>query len=276
MVSGAVLKKYIALIFLFVFTGCSSLFFHPQKNMVLNPELFEIDYKVISKKVDNDTLFGWYLKTKDDKKGTVVFFHGNGGNISYQLFEAFWLVWYGYDVITFDYRGYGNSTGEPSIENIHQDVKAVFDWSIEHSSKDEKLYIFAQSLGGAVAITALADYKDQSRFSKVVIDSAFASYKGVADDVLNKSWFTSLFSALSNTVENEKLDPINNIANIDIPIVLIHGKKDTVVDFTHSVKLYEKANKPKYLWLDEKTNHIGLFYDIKSRKRLVKLLESSF
>lgn len=262
------MKNYLFVFIVILFTGCSSLFFYPQKNMVLNPELFEIDYKVISQKVGEDTLFGWHLKTDQKQKGTVVFLHGNGGNISYQIFSAFWLVWYGYDVISFDYRGYGNSTGEPSIEHIHQDVKAIYDWSIAHTPQDQKLYIFAQSLGGSVAVTALANYPKQNRFSKIVVDSAFASYKGVAEDALKRNWFTYLFSALSNTVEEERLDPVNNIAKIYIPIIIVHGKRDTIVDYSHAKSLYEKANEPKYLWLEEKTDHIGLFYDKKSRRSL--------
>lgn len=267
------MRNYLVVFILAFFTGCSSVFFQPQKNMVLNPELFEIEYEEIKQKVDNDILFGWHLKTKKDKKGTVIFLHGNGGNISYQIFSAFWLPWYGYDVIAFDYRGYGNSSGEPSIENIHKDVKAIYDFTIEHAKDGEKLYIFAQSLGGAVAITALSNYNNQKRFSKIIVDSAFSSYDGVANDTLNRRWFTSLFSFLSSTVENKSFDPITNIQNIHIPIAFIHGKKDTIVDYKHSELLYEKANTPKYLWLEEGTNHIGLFYEKMSREKLIKLFE---
>lgn len=271
------MKNYLIVFIAIFFTGCTSLFFQPQKEMMyVNTDYFEVERKIITKKVADSQLYGWHLKTDKKKKGTVVFLHGNGGNISNQIFAVLWLPWYGYDVITFDYRGYGNSTGKASIENIHEDVKAIFDFTLNQAKEGEKLYIFAQSLGGAVAISSLADYKKQKRFSKIVVDSAFSSYDKVAKEFLSKGWLTSLFSFLSSLVENKMYDPINHIQDIHVPIVLIHGKKDTLIDFKHSQLLYKKANEPKRLWLEETTNHIGLFFEKKSRSRLIGLLENEF
>ena len=268
------MKKYIPLLFIIFFTGCSSLFFHPNKEMrAVNIGYFEVDYDIITTKVADDTLYGWHLKTDKKRKGTIVFLHGNAGNISEHIFSVIWFPWHGYDVISFDYRGYGNSTGEPSIENIHEDVRAIYDWSIKNTAKDEKLYIFGQSLGGAVSSTTLANYKDQRRFSAIIIDSAFSSYKNVAEEALQRNWLTNLFSPLSNRVDFPALDPLNNISNIKIPVILLHGKKDRVVDYHHSLKLYEKANEPKSIWLEENTDHIGIFMDKRSREKLIDMIE---
>lgn len=269
------MKKYIPLLFLIFFTGCSSLFFYPQKKMnQVNIEYFEVDHSIITTKIENDVLYGWHLKTDKKRKGTIIFLHGNAGNISSHIWSIIWLPWHGYDVISFDYRGYGNSSGEPSIDNIHEDLEAIFDWSIQNTPKDEKLHIFAQSLGGVVSTTALANYKDQKRFSTIIIDSAFSSYKDVAEDALKKNWFTSPFLSLSKKVDFPNLDPINNIQNIQIPKIILHGKIDNVVDFNHSIKLFEKAKSPKAIWLKKDAVHIGLFLDKKSRKRLIDLLEN--
>ncbi len=269
------MKKYIPLLFIIFFTGCSSLLFHPNKKMnPVNIDYFEVDHKIITTKIDNDILYGWHLKTDKKRKGTIVFLHGNAGNISSHIWSVIWFPWHGYDVISFDYRGYGNSTGEPSIDNIHKDVKAIFDWSIKNTPIDEKLYIFGQSLGGVVSTTTLANYKDQNRFSSIIIDSAFSSYKDVAEDVLKKNWFTSPFLSFSQKLEFPTLDPINNIQNIHISKIILHGKKDEIVDFKHSLKLYEKAKTPKSIWLKEDAIHIGLFLDKKSRLRLIDLLEN--
>ena len=106
----------------------------------------------------------------------------------------------------------------------------------------------------------------------IVVDSAFSSYKKVAKEALEKGTITSLFSFFANSVDHPKYDPINYVQKIHIPILFIHGKKDTIVDYHHSKDLYNKANKPKYLWLSEDTNHIGLFNDKKSRAKLINYL----
>ena len=260
----------------YILLGCSSVLFHPREEMVLNPGLFETDYEELKIKSGENTLYGWHLKSSVPKKGTVLFFHGNGGNISLQLFSVFWLPWYGYDVITFDYSGYGLSEGEPSLETVHQDAKAMMQWAVSHTPEDEPLYLFAQSLGGAVAVTALADFPRKNRFGKLIIDSTFSAYETIANDAMKGSWITWPFSPFAHFFDYAPYDPLNHIAEISpVPVIIIHGTADAIVRPYHARILFDAAREPKSLWLIEGKGHIGSFYDKASRQELIRRMEQT-
>jgi fermentation-respiration switch protein FrsA (DUF1100 family) len=242
--------------------------------MPLTPGLFETEYEELRIKSGENTLYGWHLKSSIPRKGAVLFFHGNGGNISLQLFSVFWLPWYGYDVFTFDYSGYGLSNGEPDLETIHRDARVMMEWTAAHTPETEPLYLFAQSLGGAVAVTALAHFPQKERFTKLIIDSTFAGYETIAEDAMQGSWITWPFSPLASFFDYAAYDPKNNIAAVaPIPILIIHGTADTIVAPSHAATLFDAAKEPKSLWLIEGTGHIGAFYDKTSRQELVRRME---
>ncbi len=258
-----------------LFTGCTSLLFHPRADMPLSPALFEMEYDELRIPSGENTLYGWHIKSTLPRKGSVLFFHGNGGNISLQFFSVFWLPWYGYDVITLDYSGYGRSGGEPDLETIHRDAKAMMEWAVSHTPEDEPLYLFAQSLGGAVAVSALARFPDKQRFAKLIIDSTFSGYESIAEDAMKGSWFTWPFASLASFFDYVAYDPLNNIAAISpIPVLIIHGTADTVVAPSHATRLFEMAREPKSLWLIEGKGHIGSFYDKTSRMELIRRMEA--
>ena len=259
-----------------VFNGCSSLLFHPRDDMVLDPGLFETPYDEVKIQSGKNTLYGWHLKSTIPQKGTVLFFHGNGGNISLQLFSVFWLPWYGYDVITFDYSGYGLSEGEPTLETVHRDAEAMMQWAITHTSENKPLYLFAQSLGGAVAISALARFPQKKRFSKLIIDSTFSRYETIANDAMKGSWITWPFSPLTAFFDYAEYDPANHIAEISpIPVMIIHGTSDALVRPYHAGVLFDAAREAKSLWLIEGKGHIGSFYDKTSRQELIRRMEQT-
>lgn len=261
------------LIVLFLFSGCSSVLFYPKKDLPFKPDFFEVDYEPITIETKETYLSGWFLKAKTPSKGTIVFLHGNGGNISYNLFSSFWLPHYGYNVIAFDYSGYGLSKGEPTLEKVNQDIHLIFDWAIAHTKKDKKLFVYGQSLGGALAITNLAQYPQQSRFEKLIVEGGFTRYKTIANEMSKKNLFSYPLSWFSFIVEHEALAPINNIEKIDIPLVILHGKQDKVINYHHALQLYRKAKEPKSLWLVEGYGHIDITKLKKNRERIIELIE---
>ena len=107
-------------------SGCSALFFYPQKDHINNPLITEFTYEdIYFSTSDGMILHGWFLKTKIDSKDTILFLHGNAENISTHVNNILWLVNNGYDVFAFDYRGFGKSEGYPEINWVHLDAQAA-------------------------------------------------------------------------------------------------------------------------------------------------------
>ena len=107
-------------------TGCSYLFFYPQRKLINNPYLQDVDYRdIFFKTPDGLMLHGWFLKSSEESKGTILFLHGNAENISTHVNNVLWLVENGFDVLIFDYRGYGKSEGDPTLEGVHVDAEAA-------------------------------------------------------------------------------------------------------------------------------------------------------
>lgn len=130
------------------------------------------DLKIATK--DGASLHGWFLKQKDPLNSpTIIFFHGNAGNIGNRLPNMQKL----FDkckanIAIIDYRGYGNSTGFPSETGLKRDAEAVLNWALKHDDiSKSKLFVFGRSLGAAVAIS-LANSR-QSDITGLIIENTF-------------------------------------------------------------------------------------------------------
>ncbi|WP_259643245.1 alpha/beta hydrolase, partial [Pseudomonas syringae] len=98
-------------------TGCSSMLFYPEQGVPFTPDKARLQYQDVNlTAADGTRLHGWWLPAKEGVpvKGTVLHLHGNGGNLSWHLGGVWWLPEQGYQVLMLDYRGYGESQGEPS------------------------------------------------------------------------------------------------------------------------------------------------------------------
>jgi fermentation-respiration switch protein FrsA (DUF1100 family) len=161
------------------------------------------------------------------------------------FFYVNWLADYGYDVLGFDYRGYGKSSGESDQEGLHKDGRAALSYALgleQYSDKD--VYVIAQSLGGAVAVPVIAAAQT-SRIRAVVIDSSFYSYRAVGQSKIEQlKLFNFLSSPLSYLVsENYSPAKVKNAFNL--PLLVIHGTSDAVVPYSQGKILFDALHNPK-------------------------------
>ena len=259
----------------YLFISCNHVFYQATDKVYSNPKMVGIKYKSLELKTrDNEFLQAWELYKEDIKeKGTILHFHGNAENrTSHYLFVS-WLVNYGYRVIVFDYRGYYDSSGTPSRKGLLEDGKTLVNFVCNTQKKP--VFIIAQSLGGAVVVPALTKLKKHCVCS-LVLESSFSSYRKIAREKLASFFLTWPFQYPLSYLVTDTFSPIDYIDKLKIPILLIHGKKDKIVSYEHSKRLYDEVkSKEKVFWTLEKGHHTSAFISSKSpyRKKLVKYFE---
>lgn len=235
------------LICLMSLTACSNLLFVPVKNYSVTPDVANIDYdNVYLQSYDLVRLHGWKLRTKNKYKGTILFFHGNGDNVSTQLPNTYWLAEEGYDVYIFDYRGYGQSAGSATLDNTTKDIEVMIAYVTKMLPEDEKLIILGHSLGASMAIYSVANSAYRGRIGGLVTAAAFSDYRDIVQEVLSKNLLSWAFQwPLSYTIDNS-YRPLDFIAQVaPVPVLILHSKSDEMIDLYHGKKLFEAAKNPK-------------------------------
>ncbi|OGS28174.1 MAG: hypothetical protein A2297_03820 [Elusimicrobia bacterium RIFOXYB2_FULL_48_7] len=257
-------KRLLALAFLLLLCGCmTKSFLHPDKITYNNPGKDNLKYEdVYFNTEDGLKLHGWFLPAAGPSaKGTVIFFHGNACNITYNYQYIKWLPAESYNVFTFDYRGYGNSEGKPSISGTSRDAKAAMNYIKNRKDiAQDNLYVLAQSLGGNIALNILENNRYEG-IKAAAIDSTFSSYRGIVKDKARAmpvvSWFRT---PLSLVLIGNKYSAINKIGDVSpTPVLFIHGTKDSLVPYYHSALLYKAAREPKYFWTIPDGAHMDAF-----------------
>lgn len=247
------------LFFLSLLSGCSKLFFYPHRQFYENFNLFLYKYEdVYFYTKDGVMLHGWFFPSKENK-ATVLFFHGNAENISTHINNVLWLINNGYNVFAIDYRGYGKSQGNPSIEGVHIDAEAAINRALNFEKAHSNIIIYGQSLGGSVAITVTAKFKQEDRIKAIIIESPFAGYRMIAQEKLSNIMFLNFFKYLLSYLISDNFSPEKNINELaHLPKLFLHGKKDNIVPYHHSQLLFEKAKEPKILIILDDAGHINV------------------
>ena len=196
---------------------------------------------------DGVELHGWFahaLGAADEKRPTLLFFHGNAGNITHRLSNVAYLVQLGVNVFIFDYRGYGKSEGRPDEQGLYADALAAYDYLLARDDvQKEQIIFFGRSLGGAVAV----ELASQKPCEKLILESTFTSIKE-----MSKEMFAGF--PLHYFVRT-KFDSLSKIPRIQVPLLLLHGNRDSVVPFRHGKSLFAAANTPKDFYEIEGAGH---------------------
>ena len=123
----------------------------PGRELETTPAMLKLDYEdAWIDTEDGERLHGWFVPSIEER-GTVLFFHGNAGNISHRLQSLLIFNQLGLDVLMIDYRGYGQSSGEAGEQGTYLDARAAWNFLVEQRGvAAEDIVIFGRSLGGAV------------------------------------------------------------------------------------------------------------------------------
>lgn len=258
--------------------GCTNVFFQPDGRIFADPVNFGQRYEVIKfNSADGTELTAMYFRPAGKAIGTVVHFHGNAQNMTAHFPYSSWLAAEGFNVFIFDYRGYGASAGSVSVKGAVEDgVAALTQVKKIPGVEPDKIAVFGQSLGGALAVAAVAEYTGPKPRA-LVLDSTFSSYRGMASSVVYGHWwgwplFWFPWVAISNAYS-----PAAYIGQISCPKLFLHSKNDPVVPFAQGEKLFLLAPGPKEMLLVP-SGHTQAFgsYRAEYGPRLVKFLTESF
>lgn len=229
--------RFFAFVACLLLTACNSLFYHPDAlNWTLPEQITKnfSEHRIAVGKL-GESIHAWHLRTEKNKKGTVVHFHGNAQNMTAHVLFVSWLLEEGFDVLTFDYRGYGKSSGKVSRENTVEDGIAVLNW-LSENEKSTPVLVVAQSLGGAIATVALQKSKP-SNVAGVVLESTFSSYRTLARNKLANFFLTWPLQWPLSYLITDTLSPDRFISQYNFPTLIVHGSRDIVVPYSEGLTL---------------------------------------
>ncbi|MDD4613409.1 MAG: alpha/beta hydrolase [Synergistaceae bacterium] len=215
------------------FLLADSLVFFPHRELRTDPSERGLEYEDVSFRAGDGTLLhGWFLPGKG--RGTLLFCHGNAGNISHRLdsLEIFHRL--GLSVFLFDYRGYGISEGKPSEEGVYSDVEGAWRWLTEERGiRPEAIVLFGRSLGGAAAAWAAQKYSPAG----LILESTFTS---LADIGKHHYFFLPVKLIVGNS-----FDTLGKMKNISCPVLVAASPEDEIVPGEQGQILFEAARPPK-------------------------------
>ena len=268
-----------ALLSAVILSSCTRLLFHPTGEWVDTPDRHGLRYEVDDlQAADGTRLSAWFLPARAQSvprpKATVLFLHGNAENISTHFRAVAWLPAEGVNVLILDYRGYGASQGMPSLRGIQLDIDAAMRDLLSRRQVDpNRIVVFGQSLGGALAIAYTAHCAYRAHIRAIVVDSAFSDYRSIFREKLADTWLTWPLQWLPELTVDDTYSPAASVAALSpIPLLLIHGDHDPVVPFHHSQELFALARDPKELWIVPGAGHTQALASNAVRKRLVQYL----
>jgi fermentation-respiration switch protein FrsA (DUF1100 family) len=224
--------------------------YFPDKDLTMTPTNVRLPFEEVTfPAADGTLLHGWFVPG-DKQKPVVLFFHGNAGNISHRVDNILRLNRLGLSVFIFDYRGYGRSAGEPSEPGLYNDARGALDWLNSRADIADQHIYFGRSLGAAVALQLALDEPPTA----LIMESPFTSV-----GAMGKEHYPLLYRLLGWLLEAE-YDNEEKIRGLQVPLLVIHGTRDTIVPAAMGRKLFSAAPEPKQLFLIEGADHNDAFY----------------
>lgn len=219
--------------------------FNPSRNIIWVPSHSEYDYdNIFIYSGAHDRINLWHFRF-DHNNPVILFCHGNSGNISNRGYIVDFCKQYRLNLVLFDYRGYGMSSGRPSIQSILDDGITMYHYTSQHYSPDD-IIIWGESLGGSVATYIASQCKCRS----LLLMSTFSSL----DDIVRYDpdlpwWLSGPLSVLTRNILGN-LPSKDYIKDVRCPVVIIHSPNDDIIPYRCSQILYQSIPGNDKLFLD--------------------------
>ncbi|UCH52416.1 MAG: alpha/beta hydrolase, partial [Pseudomonadota bacterium] len=235
---AVVTGTYVVLL-LAVFFGQSHLLYLPtlpSRELSSTPAAIGLEYEDVQLVTDDGVqLHGWYVPAARSR-GTLLFFHGNAGNISHRLDSLRIFHQLRLSVLIIDYRGYGRSEGSPSEDGTRRDAAAAWRYLTETRGVPARdVVLFGRSLGAAVA----AQLATEQQPGALIVESAFTSVPDFAAEIY--WWMPARWMSRFDYATRDY------IAQVRCPVLVVHSPDDEIIPFRHGEAIFAAAHEPKEL-----------------------------
>ena len=206
----------------------------PTRQIELTPGDIGLDFESVTLDTsDNEQLHAWFVPA-DLARGTLLFCHGNAGNISHRLESIRLFHELGLSVLIFDYRGYGQSSGKPTETGTYRDAGAAWQYLVEQRGiPPQRIILFGRSLGASIA----AELASRQAAAGVILESAFTSVPDVAAKFY--PWLPVRW------MSRYQYNTLKKLADIHSPVLIVHSRDDEIIPYTHGENLFAAASEPK-------------------------------
>jgi uncharacterized protein len=221
-----------------------ALLYFPSRTIEQTPAQAHLAYRDVELETeDGQRLHGWWIKRRAGAMGHILLCHGNAGNVGDRILHAAVLTAAGFNVLLFDYRGYGHSSGRPSEQGTYRDARAAREWLLRQPELDpSRLFYFGESLGGAIALELAIAHPPGG----LVLLSAFTSVR----DMARKHYGLIPTALVPDAYANLRL-----ISKLRAPLLVLHGEDDAIVPVEQGKALFDAAPDPKRLRLIAGVGH---------------------
>lgn len=187
-------------------------------------------------------------------KGVVLFCHGNKGNLTKWGNRVSYLLDYNYDVLVYDYRGYGKSTGNYSEKNMYSDAISVYEY-LKKNYKEKHIVVYGFSLGATFATKVASAHKPK----ELILEAPFYNFKCAVK---------YKYSLLPVFLLKYKFRTDLYIKKVTTPITVFHGNNDKTTFFKESKKLLKlnSSSKNQFIEIEGGTHHNIKEYDVYKKK----------
>lgn len=205
------------------------------------PDMEVVEYQT----ADGLTLYGWCQRAQGDKP-TIVYFHGNAGNLLNHSWIAGPLIEAGYGVLLVEYRGYGGNPGKPTEDGLYDDGRAAIEFLKGAGIDENGLVFFGQSLGTGIAVKMAIEYSPKA----LILQSPYTS---IAKAGQHHYWYLPVRWLIKDKFPSDQW-----IGNVETPLLVLIAERDTIIPPKMSRQLYALANQPKTLKELADTDHNNL------------------
>ncbi len=220
----------------------------PGRTLTASPNDIGLEFEDVSLVTsDNEHLHGWYVPATNSK-GAVLFFHGNAGNISDRLDSIKIFHELGLDILIFDYRGYGQSTGKTTEQGTYLDALAAWNYLVnERGIAAGRIIVFGRSLGGAIGAWLGAQHTPAA----AIIESSFTSGVAMA---------RRLYPFLPVRLITRLRYPVAEYASrLECPVLVVHSRDDEIIPFAMGQSIYTAVKQHKS-FLELRGDHNNGFF----------------
>lgn len=211
--------------------------YHPDRTLYATGRELGLPMEDVSFRAsDGVELNGWFFpaSTNSTRRDlTLLFCHGNGGNISHRLEMCQALLSTGTSLFIFDYRGYGHSQGQPTESGTYLDAEAAYEWLRAKGFAGRNIVVMGESLGGGVA----AELCLKRETGGLILQSTFTSMPDIGSEIF--PWLPVRW------LGRVKYETQRKLPRLHVPVLVMHSRTDGLIGYHHAEKNFAAANEPK-------------------------------